>query len=102
MDLFRIDFCLSFLLSVLCSASNAYSVDDSFETRAPAIDCSTAEKHHPHELYCDWYYVCIDDKPVATHCPSGLHFSPVFRMCVLPEFADCKVSKIDFDFFERN
>lgn len=91
---FTIQFCPFFILFVLCSASNAFEADEfnNLGVRAPDIICSAEEQHHPHDKYCDWYYECIDDKPVATRCPSGLHFSPALRVCVLPEFADCEVS----------
>lgn len=79
----------------LCySITNAfsYSIGSEYDLRAPNIDCSEEDKHHPHDLYCDLYYACEDDKPVPKKCPSGLHFSAALRVCVLPEFADCQVS----------
>lgn len=72
---------------VVCDASN--NLVDSDETYD--IDCS-AGKYHPHELYCNWYYQCIDGKPQPVKCPAGLHFSIALGSCVLPEYANCNVS----------
>lgn len=72
---------------VVCDASNVLvNSDEDY-----GIDCS-AGKYHPHELYCNWYYECIDGRPRPVECPAGLQFNNDLGSCVLPEESNCNVS----------
>lgn len=87
-----VNWSVSFVVAVfVIGVTSNDIVSSSEEMFAAEIDCSTG-KYHPHELYCDWYYECVNNVPRPVRCPSGLHFSAEQSVCVLPEFSNCNVS----------
>lgn len=46
---------------------------------------------HPSELHCDWYYICVNGKPIQQSCAPGLHWNQKIHKCVIPENANCQI-----------
>lgn len=57
--------------------------------------CNGESFTYPHEKSCRKYYECEEGRqePIPRECATGLHYSYDLETCVLPDFANCNVSK---------
>lgn len=85
-----------FLVASATASSNAFSINYNKYSDFAAPVCSDAGPgRFPHDVHCNKYYECDgnSDHPEELDCPTGLHYSEVLETCVLPDYANCNVSR---------